>query len=132
MTVEKKEIRDIWCQERGFYLWAFIDRAMKGRTGAQARIVVVQSFSRVQLFATPWTTALHASLSFTISQSLLKLMSVKSMMPSKHLILYSPLFLLPSIFPSIRAFSSESALCIRCQSIRASASASVLLINIQR
>ena len=63
--------------------------------------------------ATPWTAACQASLSFTISQSLLKLVSVQSVMPSNHLILYCPLLLLPSIFPSIRVFSNESALCIR-------------------
>ena len=62
--------------------------------------------------ATPWTAALQASLSFTISQSLLKLMSIESVMPSNHLVLCHPL-LLPSIFPSIRDFSNESALCIR-------------------
>ena len=67
----------------------------------------VQSLSRVQSFATPWTAARQASLSFTISQSLLKLMSIESVMPSNHLILYCPLLLLPSIFPSIRVFSSE-------------------------
>ena len=112
ITVEKKEIKRHLLSGERYYLWTFTDRAMKGRTGAQARIVV-QSFSHVQLLVTPWTTVLQASLSFTISQSLLKLMSTKSMMPSKHLILYHPLFLLPSIFPSIRVFSSESALCIR-------------------
>ena len=74
---------------------------------------VVQSLSCVQHFAIPWTAALQASLSFTISQSLLKLMSIESVMPSNHLILCHPLLLLPSIFPSIRVFSSESALCIR-------------------
>ena len=63
--------------------------------------------------ATPWTAACLASLSFTISQSLLKLMSVESVMPSKHLILCCPLLLLPSIFPSIRVFSNKLALCIR-------------------
>ena len=73
----------------------------------------VQSLSHVQLFATPWTTARQASLSITNSQSLPKLMSIESMMPSNHLILYHPLLLLPSIFPSIRVFSNESALCIR-------------------
>ena len=73
----------------------------------------VQSFSRVQLFVTPWTAARQASLSFTISQGLLKLMSIESVMPSNHLILCYPLLLLPSIFPSIRVFSSESVLCIR-------------------
>ena len=70
-------------------------------------------FSCVWLFATPWTAAHQASLSFTISQSLLKLMSIESVMPSNHLILCHPLFLLPSIFPSIRVFSNESALRIR-------------------
>ena len=62
---------------------------------------------------TPWTIARQASLSFTISPSLLKLMSIESMMPSNHLILWCPLLLLPSIFPSIKVFSNESALCIR-------------------
>ena len=73
----------------------------------------VQSLSCVQLFATPWTAARQASLSFTISQSSLKLMSIKSMMPFNHLILWCPLLLLPSIFPSIRVFSSESVFHIR-------------------
>ena len=62
---------------------------------------------------TPWTAARHTSLSFTISQSLLKFMSTESVMLSNYLILSHPLLLLPSIFPSIRVFSSESALCIR-------------------
>ena len=75
-------------------------------------IVVVQSLSCVQLFVTPWTVAHQASLSFTISQSLQKLMPIESVMPSNHLIFCRPL-LLPSIFPSIRVFSNESALCIR-------------------
>ena len=65
------------------------------------------------LFVTPWTTAHQASLSFTISWSLLKLMSIESVMPPNHLILCHPLLLLPSIFPNIRVFSSESALHIR-------------------
>ena len=73
----------------------------------------VQSLSCVQLFETPWTAACQASLSITNSRSLLKLMSIKSVMPSNHLILCHPLLLLPSIFPSIRVFSSESVLCIR-------------------
>ena len=72
-----------------------------------------QSLSRVQLFATPGTAACQASLSITNSQSLLKLMSTESVMPSNHLILCHPLLLLPSIFPSIRVFFKESALCIR-------------------
>ena len=75
--------------------------------------VVVQSLSCVQLFATPWTAALQASLSFTISRSLLGLMSIESVMPSNHLILCRPLLLLPSILPSIRVFSNELALHIR-------------------
>ena len=72
----------------------------------------VQSLSHVQLFATPWTAARQASMSITNSQSLLKLMSIELVMPSNHLILCWPLLLLPSIFPSIRVFSNESALCI--------------------
>ena len=73
----------------------------------------VQSLCRVQLFATPWTAARQASLSVTNSGSLLKLMSIESVIPSNHLILRHPFLLLPSIFPSIRVFSSESVLCIR-------------------
>ena len=69
--------------------------------------------SSVQFFATPWTTARQASLSFSISWNLLKLMSIESVMPSNHLILCRPLLLLPSIFPSIRGFSNELALYIR-------------------
>ena len=74
---------------------------------------VVQSLICVWLFATPWTAAHQASLSFTISQILLKLMPIESMMPSNKLILCCPLLLLPLIFPSIRVFSSELALHIR-------------------
>ena len=73
----------------------------------------VQLLSHVQLFAIPWTAARQASLSITNSPSLLKLMSIKSMMPSNHLILCRCLLLLPSIFPSIRVFPNESALRIR-------------------
>ena len=73
----------------------------------------VQSLSHIWLFATPWTTARQASLSITSSQSLLKLMSIESVMPSKHLILCHPLLLLPSVFPSIRVFANELVLCIR-------------------
>jgi len=72
----------------------------------------VQSPSRVWLLATPWTTALQASLFIINSQSLLKLMSIESVMPSSHLILCRPLLLLPSIFSSIRVFSNESSLLI--------------------
>ena len=73
----------------------------------------VPSLSCVWLFATPWTATCQASLSITNSHSLLKLMSIESVMPSNHLILYHPLLLLPSIFPSIRVFSNESVLHIR-------------------
>ena len=76
-------------------------------------IPVVQSLSRVQLSATSWTAAHQASLSITNSQSLLKLMSIKSVMPSNHLILCCPFLLPPSVFPSIRVFSNELALHIR-------------------
>ena len=75
--------------------------------------VVVQSLSCVQLFAIPWPAAHQASLSFSISWSLLKLMSVESVMPSNHLILCHILFLLPSIVPRVRVFSSESGVYIR-------------------
>ena len=71
------------------------------------------ALSHVRLFATPWTVAHQASLSITNSRSLLQLMSIKSVMPSNHLILYIPPLLLPSIFPSIRVFSTESVLHIR-------------------
>ena len=73
----------------------------------------VQSLSSVRLFVIPWTAAHQTSLSITNSQSLPKLMSTESVMPSNHLILCHPLLLLPSISPSIRVFSKESALCIR-------------------
>ena len=73
----------------------------------------IQSLSGVWLFVTPWTAARQASLSITNSWSLLKLMSIESVMPSNHLILCHPLLLLPSVFPSIRVFSNESVLCIR-------------------
>ena len=88
--------------------------------------VVVQSLSCVWLFVTPWTAALQASQSFAISQSLLRFMSTEFMMPSNHLILGHPLFLLPSIFASIKVFSKESG-----QNIGVSALASVLPMNIQ-
>ena len=85
--------------------------------------------SHVWLFATLWA-AHQASLSITNSRSLLKLISIKSVMPSNHLILCRPLPLLPSIFPSIRVFSNESVLCIRWPKYRSSASASVLPVDI--
>ena len=91
----------------------------------------VQSLSRARLFVNPWTAACQASLSIPNSQSLLRLMSIESVMPSNHLILCCPLLLLPSIFPSIRVFSNESVLHKGGQSIGVSASASVLPVNIQ-
>ena len=90
-------------------------------------LVVVQSLSHVQLFAIPWAAASQASLSFTVYQSFLKLMSTESVMPSNHLIRCLPLLLLPSLFPGIRVFPNKSG----GQSIGASASASGLPVNIQ-
>jgi len=82
--------------------------------GIQCKItVVVQLLSHVQLFVTPWTAARKTSLSFTISQNLQKHMSIELVMPSNRLILWCPLLLLPSIFPSMKVFSKELALCIR-------------------
>ena len=86
---------------------------LEGANGHFFSFFSVQSLSRVQLFVTPGTAACQASLSFTNSWSLLKLMSIESVMPSNHLILCCPLLLLPSIFPSIRVFSNESVLHIR-------------------
>ena len=75
-------------------------------------LLLFSYFSHVRLFATPWTTAQQVSLSFIISQSLVRLMSIESLMPSNHLILCCPLLLLPSVFPYIGVFSKESALCM--------------------
>ena len=91
----------------------WIDAWRREIHGLLQSICSVQLLSRVQLFATPWIAACQASLPITISQSLLKLMSTESVIPSNHLILCCPLLLLPSIFPSIRVFSNESVLCIR-------------------
>ena len=90
------------CQARSFFSGS-----------SQICPVVVQLLSCIRLFATPWTAAPQDSLSITNSQSLLKLMSIVSVMPPNHLILCHPLLLLPSIFPSVRVFSDESALHIR-------------------
>ena len=92
---------------------------------------VVQLLSHVRLFATLWTAAHHASLSFTVSCSLLKLLPIESVMPSNHPVLWHPLLLPPLIFPSIRVFSNELALRIKWASTGASASASILPMNIQ-
>ena len=93
--------------------------------------VAAQALSRVRLSVTPWTAAHQASLSFTVSRSLLKLMCIEPMMPSDHLTLCHPLLLLPSVFPSIRVFSSGSALHIRWPKYWNSPLSSALLINIQ-
>ena len=95
----------------------------------EGEVVVVQLLSCVQFFVTLWTAA-QASLSFTMSQGLLKLMSVESVMPCNHLVLCQPL-LLPSIFSSIRVFPMSQLFRAGGQSIGASASASVLPMNIQ-
>ena len=94
-------------------------------------VTSVQSLSRIWLFVTPWTAARQASLSVTNSQSSLKLISIELVMSSNHLILCHPLLLPPSIFPSIRVFSNELSLHTSGQSIRASALAPVLPMNVQ-
>ena len=117
----------VWCEEDK-KAWC---AAVHGVAKSRIRLAVVQLLSRDWPFATPRTAAWQASLSFTISQSLLKLMSIKSVTPSNHLILCCSLLLPPSILPSIRVFSSESVLPTGGQSIGASASAPVLLKNVQ-
>ena len=108
--------------------WALTSHESRGFTETAA---VVQLLSHVQLFVTPWTVACQSSLSFTISWSLLKFMAIESMMLPDYLILCLPLLLLPLIFPSIRVFSVSWHFTSSGQSIGASASASVLLVNIQ-
>ena len=122
-------------QWQKFILSAFQGLKFKSRylQGHSLVVVVIQWLSHVWLFATPWTTARQASLSITNSWSLLKLMSIESVMPSSHLILCHPLLFLYSISPSIKVFSSESVLRISWPkySTGASDSASVLPMNIQ-
>ena len=109
--------------DRGAW-WATVHRVAKSQTGLKQnhstrslfnlpQFNSVQSLSDVRLFVTPWTAARQTSLCITNSQSLLKLMSIESVMSSNHLILCHPLLLLPSLFPSIRVFSNESVLHIR-------------------
>ena len=93
--------------------WESASRGAQFLTSAPATVAVVQSLSCVRLFATPWTAARQDPLSIANSWSLLKLMSIESVMPSNHLNLCRPLLLPPSIFPSIRVFSDELALRIR-------------------
>ena len=101
-----------WCYPPTSTSMPLKSPALAGRFFITSATFVVQSHSRVRLFVTPWTVALPASLSFTISWGLLKLMSIELGMPSNHLIICHPLLLLPSVFPSIRVFSNELALCI--------------------
>ena len=109
------------------YIWALYSPKL----GAKMPLVLVSQFSRVRLFATPWIAAHQASLSITNSRSLLKLMSIKSVMPSNHLILCCPLPLLPPIPPSIRSFPVSQFFTSGSQSIGVTASASVLPMNTQ-
>ena len=99
--------------------------------GKGSALFVVQLLSHVWLFAAPWTAAHQASLSFTISQSLLKLMSIELVMPSNNLILCHPLLLLPQSFPASRSLPISWLFASGGQSIGVSASASVILVNIQ-
>ena len=96
-----------------FGIWALVKGHVSHFVVLPFQFSSVQSLSHVQLFVTPWTAACQASLSITNSHSLLRLMSIELVMPSNHLILSSPLLLPPLIFPSIRIFSSESALHIK-------------------
>ena len=101
--------------DEGHLCWQYLNTTLSILQGTwcQGKVSSVQSLSSVRLFATPWITACQASLSVTNSQSPPKPMSIELVMPSNHLILCRPLLLLPSIFPSIRVFSNESALRIR-------------------
>ena len=96
-----------------YYTYSYMYMYIGYHKGYTMYFFFVQLLSHVRLLVIPWTAAHQASPSFTIFQSLLKLMSIESVMPSNHLILCHPLLLLPSIFPSIRVFSNESALHIR-------------------
>ena len=119
---ESREVQTTWClsgspgKPPG---WSMVLGVALGRTLhiglglLPHQLSSVQLLSHVRLFVTPWTAACQASLSITNSQSLLKLMSIESVMPSNHLILCQPLLLPPSVFPSIRVFSNKSVLCIR-------------------
>ena len=107
-------IGSLWgCKVCGGVGWEGAVGSLDWRLGFWSALSSVQSLSRVRLFATSWMAALQASLSITNSQSLPKLMSIESVMPSNHLILRHPLLFPPSIFPSIRVFSNESVLHIR-------------------
>ena len=111
-------------------MWVTVRFRSRQRKNVTA-VLVVQSLSHVWLFATPWTAAHQASLSFTISQSLLRLMSTESVMPSNHLILCCPIPSYLQSFPASGSFSMSKFFTSGGQSIRASASAAVLSMNIQ-
>ena len=102
-----------YCKYISYFVFTFICWWIFWLLPLWSSVQSAQSLSCVWFFATPWTATLQASLSITNSQSLIKLMSIESVMPSKHLILCHSLLFLPSIFPSIRVFSNESALHIR-------------------
>ena len=111
-----------WGSDMGPGIWCWLP---------PVQLCCVQSLGHVWLFGTPWTAAGQTSLSFTVSWSSLKLMSIQLVMPSNHLILCHPLLLLPSIFPSIRVFSNSQLFTSCGQSIETSSLASVLPMNIQ-
>jgi len=107
-------LQGLWCILNSHELLrgsSFIEQIL--RTSAHHSVILVQSPSLLRLFATPWTAECWASLFSTISRSLIKFMSIEWMMLSNHLTLCHPLLLSPLIFPKVRVFSSESALCIR-------------------
>ena len=135
------DFKQLVLQSPGLTEWPFKEHyrgflVISPRTNSERSFPVhiissIHSLSCVRLFLTPWTAACKASLSIINSWSLLKLMSIETMMLSSHLILCRPLLLLPPIFPSIRLFSNESTLSWGGQSIGVSASASVLPMYIQ-
>ena len=138
MSLSNKRVEDMGKTKRGRYrgvvqgllhlLRRFYSKTVSGRNTVLG-ISSVQSLSHVQLFVTPWIAARQASMSLTNSQSSLRLTSIESVMPSSHLILCHPLLLLPSIFPSIRVFSSQ-LFASGGQSIGVSASISVLSMKL--
>ena len=97
-----------WFKREGIYVYIWLVHNVGKQKLAQQCKAIIQSLNHVPLFVTPWTAACQASWAFTVSRSLLKLMSIESVMPSNHLLLCCPL-LLPSVFPSIRVFSNDSA-----------------------
>ena len=114
ISTNKIEVEDKTEIKKGeIVLFYFEENNERNKFLVRCFISSVQSLSHVQLFVTPWTAACQAFLSITNSWSLLKLMSIESVMSSSHLILCHPLLLLPSIFPSISVFSNESILHIR-------------------